>query len=62
MGLVITWKKFEVMSKSILNQKSRFNLKIIQVQVKRVVAQVSETNYFVLYMGIQVDLLLERES
>ncbi|KAF7839171.1 uncharacterized protein G2W53_007653 [Senna tora] len=51
------------MSKYNLQQKSRWNLKSIQeVQVKRVVPQVSETGRFALYLGIQVDLKLERDS
>ncbi|KAF7832165.1 uncharacterized protein G2W53_014498 [Senna tora] len=63
MGLVIAWKVCEVMSKHILKQKSRWNLKRIQeVQVKRVFEQVIQTNRFVLYMGIRVDLMLERDS
>ncbi|KAF7835553.1 uncharacterized protein G2W53_010412 [Senna tora] len=53
MGLAIAWKVIEFMSKLILNPKSRLNLKVIQeVQVKRVVAQVSETDRFALYLGI----------
>ncbi|KAF7839172.1 uncharacterized protein G2W53_007654 [Senna tora] len=51
------------MSKHILNQKSRLNLKTYQeVNVERVVAQVSQTNRFALYLGIRVDLMLECES
>ncbi|KAF7835411.1 uncharacterized protein G2W53_010270 [Senna tora] len=53
MGLAIAMKECEVMSKHILNQKARLNLKRIQeVQVKRVVAQVSQTDRFALYLGI----------
>ncbi|KAF7841508.1 uncharacterized protein G2W53_003806 [Senna tora] len=37
-----------------------FNLKRIQeVQLKHVVAQVSQTDYFALYLEIQVDLIFE---
>ncbi|KAF7824005.1 uncharacterized protein G2W53_022149 [Senna tora] len=53
MELNIAWKECEVMSNHILNGKSRLNLKRIQeVQVKRVVAQVSQTNRFAFYLGI----------
>ncbi|KAF7802308.1 uncharacterized protein G2W53_041419 [Senna tora] len=53
MGLVIAWKKCEVMSKHTLNRKSRLNLKRLQeVQVKRVVAQVSQKDRFALCFGI----------
>ncbi|KAF7835549.1 uncharacterized protein G2W53_010408 [Senna tora] len=101
MGLVIAWKVCQLMSKHILNQKSRLNLKRIQeVQVqmccctsesnrslcvifwnpsgfnarmglltalekykfKRVVAQVSRTDHFALYLGIRVDLMFEWDS
>ncbi|KAF7832140.1 uncharacterized protein G2W53_014473 [Senna tora] len=63
MGLVIAWKECEVMCKNILNQKERLNLKIIQeVQVKRVIAQVSKTDRFVLYAGIRVKLMLGWDS
>ncbi|KAF7823758.1 uncharacterized protein G2W53_021902 [Senna tora] len=62
MGLVITWKVCQVMSKKILNQKSRLNLKRTQeVEVKRVVAQVRQTDHFALYLGIRMDLMLERD-
>ncbi|KAF7839131.1 uncharacterized protein G2W53_007613 [Senna tora] len=60
MGLVIAWKELKVMSKHNLNQKSRLNLKRIEeVQVKRVVAQVSHTDRFALYLGIRVNLMLQ---
>ncbi|KAF7834697.1 uncharacterized protein G2W53_009556 [Senna tora] len=60
MGHVIAWKVCEVMFKHILNQKLRLNLKRIQeVQVIRVVAQVSQTDRFAMYLGIRVDLFLE---
>ncbi|KAF7812409.1 uncharacterized protein G2W53_033385 [Senna tora] len=63
MGLVITWKEFEVTSKHILNQNSRLNLKIFQEeQVKCVVAEVSQTDRFALYLGIRVNLMLEWDS
>ncbi|KAF7832102.1 uncharacterized protein G2W53_014435 [Senna tora] len=63
MGLVIAWMVCKVMSKHILNRKSRLNLKKIQeVQVKGVVALVSQTDSFLLYLGIQVDLMLEWDS
>ncbi|KAF7832157.1 uncharacterized protein G2W53_014490 [Senna tora] len=53
MGVVIEWKMCEVMSKHILNRKSRLNLqRIQQVQVKHFVAQVSKTDRFALYLGI----------
>ncbi|KAF7839145.1 uncharacterized protein G2W53_007627 [Senna tora] len=53
MGLAIAWKVCEVMSKDILNQKSRLNLKRIQeVQVKCDVAQVIQTYRLPLYLGI----------
>ncbi|KAF7841515.1 uncharacterized protein G2W53_003813 [Senna tora] len=52
MGLTIAWKECEVMYEYILDQNSRLNLKTIEeVQVNRVVAQVSQTNYFALYFG-----------
>ncbi|KAF7802105.1 uncharacterized protein G2W53_041216 [Senna tora] len=51
------------MGKHRLNQNLRFNLKRIQeVQVKRVVAQVSQTDRFALYLGIREDLIHERDS
>ncbi|KAF7839121.1 uncharacterized protein G2W53_007603 [Senna tora] len=60
MRIVIAWKECEVMSKQLLNQKSRMNLKRIpEVQVKRIVAQVSPTDRFAMYLGIRVDLILE---
>ncbi|KAF7839160.1 uncharacterized protein G2W53_007642 [Senna tora] len=63
MGLVNTWRVCEVMSKHNWNRKSRMNLKRIQeVQVKRVVAQVSQTDRFAMYLGIRVDLKLECDS
>ncbi|KAF7835558.1 uncharacterized protein G2W53_010417 [Senna tora] len=63
MGLVIARKVCEVMSKHIFNRKSRLNLKRIQeVEVKRVIAQVSQTYRFALYLGIRVDLMLEWDS
>ncbi|KAF7839115.1 uncharacterized protein G2W53_007597 [Senna tora] len=63
MGLVIAWKVCEVMSKHILNKKSLLNLKRIQeIQVKRVVAQESQTDRFALYLEIRVDLMLEWDS
>ncbi|KAF7839122.1 uncharacterized protein G2W53_007604 [Senna tora] len=63
MGIMITCKECEVMSKHILNQKSRLNLKRIQeVQVKRVVAQVRQIDRFALYLGIRVDLMVEWDS
>ncbi|KAF7844385.1 uncharacterized protein G2W53_001290 [Senna tora] len=63
MGLVIAWMECEVMPKHILNQNSRLNLKRFQeVQVKRVVAQVSQTYRLALYLGIRVDLMLEWDS
>ncbi|KAF7808123.1 uncharacterized protein G2W53_040284 [Senna tora] len=47
MGLVIALKVSQVMSKPILNWKSRWNLKTTQeVQFERVVAQVSQTYHF----------------
>ncbi|KAF7832146.1 uncharacterized protein G2W53_014479 [Senna tora] len=62
-GIVIAWKVYVVMSKQILNRKSRLNLKRIQeVQVKSVVAQVSQTDGFELYLRIRVDLMLEWDS
>ncbi|KAF7832095.1 uncharacterized protein G2W53_014428 [Senna tora] len=63
MGLVIVWKVCEIMSKHILKQKPRLNLKRIQeVQAKCVAAQVVQTDRFALYLGIRVDLLLEWDS
>ncbi|KAF7839159.1 uncharacterized protein G2W53_007641 [Senna tora] len=51
------------MSKDILNQKSRLNLeRVKEVQVQRVLAQVGQTDRFVLYLGIRVDLMLEWDS
>ncbi|KAF7835555.1 uncharacterized protein G2W53_010414 [Senna tora] len=52
MGVMIAWKVCEVMYKHVLNSKSRSNLKRIQVQVKRVVALVGQTNRFALCLGI----------
>ncbi|KAF7839132.1 uncharacterized protein G2W53_007614 [Senna tora] len=50
MGIMIVWKECAVMPKHILNQKPRLNLKrILEVQVKRVPALVSETDRFALY-------------
>ncbi|KAF7844389.1 uncharacterized protein G2W53_001294 [Senna tora] len=49
----MAWKVCEVMPKHILNPKSRLNLKRIhEVQVKCVVAQVSQIDRFALYLGI----------
>ncbi|KAF7841522.1 uncharacterized protein G2W53_003820 [Senna tora] len=63
MGIVIAWKVCQVISTQVLNLKMRFNLNRIQeVQVQRVVAQVSQTNPFALYLRIQVDLMLEWDS
>ncbi|KAF7812433.1 uncharacterized protein G2W53_033409 [Senna tora] len=63
MGFVIIWKVCEVMSKHILDRNSRLNPKIIQdVQVNRVVAQVSHTNRIALYLGIRVDCMPEWDS
>ncbi|KAF7841499.1 uncharacterized protein G2W53_003797 [Senna tora] len=63
MGLVIAWKDCEVMSKKILNQNLRLNHKGIQeVQGKRVVAQMSQTDRFALYLGIVEDLMLKCDS
>ncbi|KAF7824003.1 uncharacterized protein G2W53_022147 [Senna tora] len=60
MGLVIVWKECEVMFKHNLDGKSRLNLKRLQdVRVKRVVAQVSQTDHYALCLGIQVDLTVE---
>ncbi|KAF7839118.1 uncharacterized protein G2W53_007600 [Senna tora] len=60
MRLVIAWKECDVMFKHILNHKSRLNLRRIQeAQVKRFVAQVSQTDRFALKLGIRVDLMLE---
>ncbi|KAF7835406.1 uncharacterized protein G2W53_010265 [Senna tora] len=47
MGLAIAWKECEARSKHIFNKKSRLNHKRFQeVQVKRVVAHVSQTDRF----------------
>ncbi|KAF7812431.1 uncharacterized protein G2W53_033407 [Senna tora] len=63
MGLVIEWKECEVMSNHILNGKSQLNLKRIQeVQINRVVAQVSQTRRFAINLGIRVDLMPEWDS
>ncbi|KAF7823999.1 uncharacterized protein G2W53_022143 [Senna tora] len=63
MGLLIEWKEYEVMCKHILNQKSLLNLKRVQeVQAKSVVAQVSQTDRFALYLGIRLNLMLEWDS
>ncbi|KAF7832152.1 uncharacterized protein G2W53_014485 [Senna tora] len=63
MGIIIAWKVFEDMSKHILNQKSRLNTKNFhKVLVKRVVAQVCQTDPFALYFGIREDLMLESDS
>ncbi|KAF7835409.1 uncharacterized protein G2W53_010268 [Senna tora] len=63
MGHVIAWKKCESIPQHILNQKSRLNLNRIQeVQVKHVVAQVSQKDCFALYLRIRVDLMLEWDS
>ncbi|KAF7844381.1 uncharacterized protein G2W53_001286 [Senna tora] len=60
MELVITWKVCDIMSKHILSRELQLNLKRIQeVQVKDVVAQVSQIDRFELYLGIRVDLTLE---
>ncbi|KAF7841518.1 uncharacterized protein G2W53_003816 [Senna tora] len=63
MGLVIAWKVSEVMSKHILNRKMRLNLKSNQeVQVQRVVAQISQIEGIALYLRIRVDLIPELDS
>ncbi|KAF7832167.1 uncharacterized protein G2W53_014500 [Senna tora] len=63
MGLVIVWKVCYIICKHILNRKSRLNIKRIQeVQVKRVVAQVGQTDRIALYLGIRVDIMLEWDS
>ncbi|KAF7812438.1 uncharacterized protein G2W53_033414 [Senna tora] len=63
MGLIIARKVCDVMSKLILNQKSRLNIKKIQeVQLKCVVAQMCQTDRFALYFGIRVDGMLEWDS
>ncbi|KAF7832137.1 uncharacterized protein G2W53_014470 [Senna tora] len=63
MGLVIAWMECEVMSKRNLNRTLKLSLKRIQeVQVKRVVAQVCQTDHFALHLGIQVDSMLEWDS
>ncbi|KAF7839164.1 uncharacterized protein G2W53_007646 [Senna tora] len=55
MGLIIAWKFFY--------RKFRLNRKRIQdVQVKRVIAQASQTDRFALYLGLPQDLLLEWDS
>ncbi|KAF7832166.1 uncharacterized protein G2W53_014499 [Senna tora] len=60
MGLVIAWKVCKVISNYILNRKSRLNLERIQeVQVKRVLAQVSQIDRFALYLGVRVGLTFE---
>ncbi|KAF7808097.1 uncharacterized protein G2W53_040258 [Senna tora] len=60
MGLVIAWKVCQVMPKHILNCKSRLNLKKLKkYKFKYVVAQVSETDRFALYLGIQVVLMFK---
>ncbi|KAF7839162.1 uncharacterized protein G2W53_007644 [Senna tora] len=51
------------MSKQFFYQKSLLNRKRIQdIKVKRVVAQVSQTDRFALYLGIPLGLLLEWDS
>ncbi|KAF7832173.1 uncharacterized protein G2W53_014506 [Senna tora] len=63
MGLVITWKLCQVMSEHIFKGKSQFNLNRIQeVQVKRDVTQVSQTDRLALHLGIRVDLMPEWDS
>ncbi|KAF7844382.1 uncharacterized protein G2W53_001287 [Senna tora] len=63
MGLVIALKVCEVMSKDILNLKSRFNLKRIeQLQEKCVNGQVCYTDRFALNLGIPMDLMLGWDS
>ncbi|KAF7839147.1 uncharacterized protein G2W53_007629 [Senna tora] len=53
MRLLITWMVFEGMSKHMLNIKTRLNLKRIEeIQIKRGVAHVSQTDRFALYLGI----------
>ncbi|KAF7832172.1 uncharacterized protein G2W53_014505 [Senna tora] len=59
----MAWKVCEVMSKHILNQQLRLNIKgIHEVYVKYVVAQVSQTDRFALYLEIRVDLMLYWDS
>ncbi|KAF7812437.1 uncharacterized protein G2W53_033413 [Senna tora] len=56
-------KACEVISKHILNRKLQLNHNRIQeVPVKCVVAQVSQIDRFMLYLGIRVDLMLEWDS
>ncbi|KAF7841519.1 uncharacterized protein G2W53_003817 [Senna tora] len=63
MGLVIIWKECEVMSKHNINGKAQLNLKRIQeVEVKCVVAQLTQTDRFALNLGMRVDLMLESDS
>ncbi|KAF7839130.1 uncharacterized protein G2W53_007612 [Senna tora] len=58
-GIVIAWDECDVMSKHTLNQ-SKLNLKRNQeVQVKRVVAQVSQTDRFALHLIIRGHLKLQ---
>ncbi|KAF7812413.1 uncharacterized protein G2W53_033389 [Senna tora] len=60
MGLTIAWKECEVKSKHLLYQNLLLNLKRFQeVQVKHGVAQVSQTDNFVLYLVIRVVLMVE---
>ncbi|KAF7823998.1 uncharacterized protein G2W53_022142 [Senna tora] len=63
MGLMITRKECEVLCKHILNRKLLLNVKRIQeVQHKRVVEQVSQTDRFAFYFRIRLDLMLEWDS
>ncbi|KAF7832159.1 uncharacterized protein G2W53_014492 [Senna tora] len=60
MELVIAWKVCKVMSRIIMNRKSRLNLKRIQqAEVKRVVAQSIQTDRFVVCFGIRLQLMLK---
>ncbi|KAF7835039.1 uncharacterized protein G2W53_009898 [Senna tora] len=60
MGLVIAWEVCQVMSKQILKEKPRLNLK--KHKFERVVAHMSRTDAFALYLRFRKDLILELES
>ncbi|KAF7814910.1 uncharacterized protein G2W53_028879 [Senna tora] len=60
MGFAIARKVCQVMSKHILNRnRDSISKELKKYLFKRVVAQVSENDRFALYLGIQVDLMLE---
>ncbi|KAF7821305.1 hypothetical protein G2W53_026760 [Senna tora] len=62
-GVLIAWKECEFIFKHILDEGLRLDLRNVhEVPVKRVHEHVSQTDRFALYLGIQMDLMLELDS